>query len=188
MTISNQLTIMRIVLIPIFVVVYFLPIPYANWISWFIFAIAAVTDWLDGYLARKLGQMSNLGAFLDPVADKLLVLVAFILVVWAYGTVWAMAAAILTVSREITISALREWMAQRNLRAKVAVGPVGKWKTMIQLVGLGTLIVTSRSKVPFAEPIGITLLWFSVFLALYSMVQYLLAAKSALLSSEMSAS
>src|SRR5579872_1240064 len=124
--IPNLLTILRIGLIPVFIVFYYLPFSFAYLLTTGIFVIACLTDWLDGYLARKLHQESKFGAFLDPVADKLIVVVALILLVQSYGTALLSIPAVIIISREIVISALREVMAQNGMSKTVAVAFVGK--------------------------------------------------------------
>jgi CDP-diacylglycerol--glycerol-3-phosphate 3-phosphatidyltransferase/cardiolipin synthase len=129
--IPNILTLLRIFLIPVFVVVFYLPVPWARPLCALIFTVAALTDWLDGYLARRWGQTSPLGAFLDPVADKLMVAIALVLLVQAEATVLFALPAAVIIGREITVSALREWMAEVGARAKVAVSMTGKVKTAL---------------------------------------------------------
>src|SRR6476660_8095219 len=120
-SIPNLLTLLRISLIPIFVLVFYLPFEWHYIASAIIFAIAAATDWLDGYLARKLQQVSPLGAFLDPVADKLIVAVALVLLVQSHASAWLAIPSAVIVGREIVISALREWMAELGKRQRVGV-------------------------------------------------------------------
>lgn len=141
------LTWMRVVLIPVFTLLFYLPESWiapqtANWTAAFVFAAAAVTDWFDGFLARRWKQTSDFGAFLDPVADKLMVAVALILLVSFNRThpVFAM----IIIGREITISALREWMAQMGKRGSVAVAQIGKLKTTAQMAAILLLIVGER--------------------------------------------
>ena len=113
MTIPNMLTLFRVALIPIFVTIYFLDIQYAHELAAFVFWLAAITDWFDGYLARKLQQSSPFGAFLDPVADKLIVTVALIMITHTYATLWITIPAMVILAREIFVSALRDWMSQK---------------------------------------------------------------------------
>ncbi len=176
MTIPNQLTLLRILLIPVFMLVFYYPFKWNNLFACLIFTLAAVTDILDGYLARKLNQTSSLGAFLDPVADKLMVAVALVLLVQQNPVIYLALPAAIIISREITVSALREWMAELGARSKVAVSVLGKIKTIAQMVSLGFLI--------FSEPIlgipiysiGLVLLYVAAFLTLVSMFEYILAA------------
>lgn len=170
------LTVLRIVLIPVFVVVFFLPVWWSNLACTLIFALAAVTDWLDGYLARRWQQTSAFGAFLDPVADKLIVAIALVLLVQAIPTLWLAVTAAIIIGREITVSALREWMAMIGGRAKVSVSILGKIKTTAQMTAL--LLLLYREPVfglPILE-IGQILLLVAAGLTLWSMVHYLIAA------------
>ncbi|MDX1519232.1 MAG: CDP-diacylglycerol--glycerol-3-phosphate 3-phosphatidyltransferase, partial [Gammaproteobacteria bacterium] len=121
MNIPNALTLLRIALIPVFVVVFYLNIEYANVYACIVFILAALTDLLDGYIARKLGQTSKLGEFMDPVADKLMVAVVLVLLVEKHPTPWMALPAAVIIGREITVSALREWMAELGARSRVAV-------------------------------------------------------------------
>lgn len=176
MNIPNQLTLLRIILIPVFVLVYYLPFEWSNLVACIIFSLAGITDVLDGYLARKLNQTSSLGAFLDPVADKLMVAVALVLLVQQNPSLYLALAAAIIIGREITVSALREWMAELGDRNKVAVSVLGKIKTIAQMIALGFLIF---EKSVFGLPIydiGLVLLYLAAFFTLISMFQYLLAA------------
>ncbi len=176
MNIPNQLTLLRILLIPVFVLVFYLPYEWNNLVACVIFTLAGITDVLDGYLARKLNQTSSLGAFLDPVADKLMVAVALVLLVQQNPDIYLTLAAAVIIGREITVSALREWMAEIGARSKVAVSILGKLKTMAQMFALGFLIFEkSVLGLPIYE-IGLILLYIAAFLTLISMFQYLLAA------------
>lgn len=179
-TIPNTLTILRIALIPVFVLVYYLPFSWSHLATTAIFGLAALTDWFDGYLARRLGQSSPFGAFLDPVADKLIVAVALIMLVQSNPTIWFVVPAAVIVGREIAISALREWMAEIGERAQVAVSVIGKIKTTAQMVAL--LLLLYRDPLwgmPTAE-IGVVLLYVAAVLTLWSMIIYLRAAWPAL--------
>ncbi len=179
-TIPNLLTSFRILLIPIFVIVFYLPVSWANQAASVIFMIAAITDWFDGYLARRLNQMSAFGAFLDPVADKLMVAVALVLLVdrnpTQYHSIFIVIAAIIIIGREITISALREWMAEVGSRNSVAVSIIGKVKTTAQMVAI-TLLLFAHPLfgIPLVE-FGFALLCIAVFLTLWSMIDYIAAA------------
>jgi len=136
MNLPNILTLSRILLIPIFVLVYFLPISYSYQCAAFLFGLAAATDWMDGYLARKWGQTTRFGAFLDPVADKLIVVTALLLLIDSHSNPWLTLPAIVIVGRAIVISALREWMAEMNSRGVVAVSWLGRAQSTIQMVAL----------------------------------------------------
>ena len=176
MTIPNQLTLLRILLIPVFVLVYYLPFSWNNIFACVIFVLAAVTDALDGYLARKLNQTSSLGAFLDPVADKLMVAVALVLLVQHDHTIVLALPAAVIIGREIAVSALREWMAEVGASSKVAVSVWGKVKTIAQMVAVGFLIFHDPLFGIPVELIGLVLLYIAAILTLVSMFQYILAA------------
>ncbi len=175
-TIPNLLTLLRIALIPVFVLVFYLPVSWSGKICAAIFALAAVTDWLDGYLARRLGQYSPFGAFLDPVADKLMVAIALILLVEADPTPALAIPVLIIIGREITISALREWMAELGGRAQVAVTFIGKIKTAAQMVAITMLIYREPLWGHEIYIIGYVLLYMAAILTLWSMVLYLMAA------------
>jgi CDP-diacylglycerol--glycerol-3-phosphate 3-phosphatidyltransferase len=182
LNIPNTLTWARIILIPLFVGVFYLPGSWLapsqqNLIGCVFFVVAAVTDWFDGYLARRLGQTSAFGAFLDPVADKLMVSAALVILV-RLGRVDALIAFII-IGREITISALREWMAQIGAARSVAVSFVGKLKTTAQMIAIPVLLYYDPL-FGFALPvIGTALLWAAAVLTLWSMVYYLRRAAQA---------
>ena len=176
MNIPNQLTLLRILLIPVFVLVFYLPMSWNNYLACLVFTIAAVTAVLDGYLARKLNQTSSLGAFLDPVADKLMVAVVLVLLVQQNPVIYLALPAAIIIGREITVSALREWMAEIGARNMVAVSAWGKIKTVAQMLALGFLIFRMPLfGLPIYE-IGLVLLYIAAILTLISMIQYLLAA------------
>ncbi len=179
-TIPNILTSFRIILVPVFVVCFYLPFEWAHQAAAWVFMIAAITDWFDGYLARKLDQASAFGAFLDPVADKVMVAVALILLVdqnpTDYPPIFMTMAAVIIIGREITISALREWMAEVGSRNSVAVSIIGKIKTTAQMTALIWLIYEEPMfGIPLAD-VGFVLLYISVFLTLWSMEDYISAA------------
>ncbi len=175
-TLPTGITLFRIALIPLFAVVFYLPFAWANVVATIIFTLAAVTDWVDGYLARSLALESRFGAFLDPVADKLMVVVVIILLVEAHPSFWVALPSVVIVAREITISALREWMAELGSGTTVAVSYVGKVKTVIQMIALGFMIYSE----PFVGlpifTIGLTIYYVAALLTLYSMFIYLRAA------------
>lgn len=188
--IANVLTFARIIMIPLVVILFYLPYPWSSPAAAIVFIFAALTDSLDGYLARRLGQISALGAFLDPVADKLMVATALILLVghepeqlkfisFNPQLLITLTAAVI-VGREITISALREWMAEMGARGKVAVSSLGKVKTVFQMTGLSMMLF--RSDVWFipAFELGVYCLVVAAALTLWSMVIYLRAAWPAL--------
>jgi cardiolipin synthase (CMP-forming) len=175
--IPTALTWLRIVMIPLFVVVHYLPDawlspPAKNWTAMTIFAVAAITDWLDGYLARRWGEVSAFGAFLDPVADKLMVAAALIVLV-ALGRAESYLA-IIIIGREIAISALREWMAQLGQGRSVAVAFVGKVKTVAQMTAIIALLLHEPLIPGVSTPLlGTVSLWIAAILTLWSMVHYL---------------
>lgn len=166
----------RVVLIPIFVLVYYAPIEQARLIAGWLFLIAAITDWLDGYFARKLGVSSPLGAFLDPVADKLMVAAALVMVAVEYQAFWVTLSAIVILMREVSISALREWMAENNAREVVAVSGLGKIKTATQMAALTWLIYGGTLWGIDWGMIGFPMLYLAAVLTLITWVQYTRAA------------
>ncbi|MEW6647833.1 MAG: CDP-diacylglycerol--glycerol-3-phosphate 3-phosphatidyltransferase [Pseudomonadota bacterium] len=191
LNIPNSLTLLRIALIPVFVLFFYLPVGWSHLITTAIFALAAVTDWLDGYLARRLGATSAFGAFLDPVADKLMVATALVLLVDRnptdyHGILMALPAAII-VGREITISALREWMAEVGATRKVAVNYIGKVKTTAQMVALLLLLYREPLYGIDAAELGFWLLYVAAALTLWSMTVYLMAAWPVLLDGKKTA-
>lgn len=173
MTIPTLLTVARIGLIPIFVVCFYLPFEWARPVTAVIFTLAAVTDWLDGYLARRLDQMSAFGAFLDPVADKLMVAVALIFLVEASPSPWLAIPAAVIIGREITVSALREWMAGVGQSRKVSVNVIGKVKTTAQMLALILLLYHRPIAGIGLDKIGLGLLYLAAVLTLWSMIVYL---------------
>ena len=189
-TLPNILTFIRIAVILFLVLVFYLPVPWGHLAAAIIFTCAAITDWLDGYLARSLQQSTKLGAFLDPVADKLMVSIALVLIVGepqfqtlvlpdvTYSIPMAMITvpAAIIVSREIVVSALREWMAEIGKRTSVAVSHVGKVKTTVQMIALIILLYCDLTTNAAIIVIGYVLLYVSAALTLWSMVIYLKAA------------
>ena len=174
------LTWLRILAIPVFVAVLYVPEDWIaeksrNVISMWIFIGAAITDWLDGWLARRWNQTTSFGAFLDPVADKLMVAAALI-VLTEFGRIYALVALII-IGREITISALREWMAQLGQSKSVAVNMAGKVKTVAQLVAIPFLLFDDVLFGLFhTRPVGHVLVWIAAGITLWSMAVYLKAA------------
>ncbi|MBX9755391.1 MAG: CDP-diacylglycerol--glycerol-3-phosphate 3-phosphatidyltransferase [Pseudomonadaceae bacterium] len=175
MNIPNLLTVLRVLLIPVFVLLFYLPFSWSPLAVSAVFAFAAATDWLDGYLARVLQQSTPFGAFLDPVADKLIVAVALVLLVEAHHNLWLTLPAIIIISREIVVSALREWMAEIGARAQVAVSDLGKWKTAAQMLAL-VILLAIPPQFSVWVGLGYGLLYISAALTLLSMSQYLRAA------------
>ena len=176
LTIPNLLTILRIFMIPVFVLVFYAEYPWSNMASAVIFALAGITDWIDGYLARKMGQSTKLGAFLDPVADKLMVAAALVLLVEHHASALLAIPAIVIISREITISALREWMAELGKRASVAVSYIGKVKTAAQMVAITGLLANEPDLGNWLVWLAYLLLYIATGLTLWSMLVYLKAA------------
>jgi CDP-diacylglycerol--glycerol-3-phosphate 3-phosphatidyltransferase/cardiolipin synthase len=177
----NLLTLFRIVLVPVFLVLFFVPVSWAREACAALFALAAVTDWLDGYFARRMGLVSPIGAFLDPVADKLMVAVALVLLVQADPTMWLAVPAVVIIGREITVSAVREWMAELGVRAQVAVSVVGKFKTAAQMVAVTLLLYRDDLLGVPVYTVGYVLLYVAVILTLWSMTVYIRAAWPSLL-------
>jgi CDP-diacylglycerol---glycerol-3-phosphate 3-phosphatidyltransferase len=173
--VPNILTLLRILLIPAFIIVYYLPWHLGNLVASIIFILAALTDWLDGYLARNLNQISSLGAFLDPVADKLIIAVALVLIVGQFGTIYITIPAAIIIMREIIISALREWMAELGKRASVAVGFIGKIKTFAQMFALILLLIYEPGMHGglLLKIFGMLFLYVAVCLTIWSMFMYL---------------
>mgnify|MGYP000027897335 FL=1 len=139
-TIPNQITMFRILLIPVFIVVFYLPVSWNHFGAFAVFWLASISDALDGYLARKLNQSSAFGAFIDPVADKLMVVAALVILIQDYQVWWISISALLMIAREIFISALREFMSSRGKRDDIAVSQMGKYKTAAQMLGIMGLI------------------------------------------------
>jgi CDP-diacylglycerol--glycerol-3-phosphate 3-phosphatidyltransferase/cardiolipin synthase len=179
MNLPTLLTLLRIALIPVFVVSFFLSFRGANLLCSALFGLAALTDWLDGYLARRLGQTSAFGAFLDPVADKLMIAVALVLLVQSIPTTLMAVAAAIIIGREIAISALREWMAQIGKQDRISVSMAGKLKTISQMVAVLLLLYREPLGIFPTMDIGIGLLVVAAGLTLWSMLRYLAIALSA---------
>jgi CDP-diacylglycerol--glycerol-3-phosphate 3-phosphatidyltransferase len=170
------LTLLRIALLPVIVIVFYLDYGWARPLSCFIFIAAGVTDWLDGYLARLWRVESRFGAFLDPVADKLMVATVLILIVEFDQSPWLTIPAIVIIGREITVSALREWMAEVGNRSKVAVGWLGKVKTTAQITALALLLYLYDFIGLPVYKIGMVALYVATVLTIWSMVGYMRAA------------
>jgi CDP-diacylglycerol--glycerol-3-phosphate 3-phosphatidyltransferase len=176
LTLPTQLTLARVLAIPLLVVIYYSDFPHDTIVAALIFIVAAITDWLDGYLARKLNAVSNFGAFLDPVADKLIVATALVVLLQNDPTLSMLVPVAIIIGREITISALREWMAELGQRASVAVRGIGKLKTGTQMTAIAMLLWQEST---FGLPVyslGYVLLLVSSVLTVWSMFIYLRAA------------
>lgn len=175
-SLPNLLTLSRILAIPLVVAMFFVPGDYARWFACVLFSAAALTDWLDGHMARRWAQQSELGRFLDPIADKLLVSATLFMLVakGRFSAEWALLPALVILCREILVSGLREYLAE--LRVGLPVSRLAKWKTAIQMVAIGVLIVGDAG--PAVLPvvrIGETLLWLAALLTLVTGYDYLRA-------------
>ncbi|MEL6437206.1 MAG: CDP-diacylglycerol--glycerol-3-phosphate 3-phosphatidyltransferase [Pseudomonadota bacterium] len=177
-SIPNLLTYGRILAVPFIVLCFFIEgklqsSDFARWLAFVIFAIASITDFFDGYLARKWNETSNIGRMLDPIADKLLVSVVLLLLA-AEGTIagWSLWAAVIILCREILVSGLREYLA--SLKVSVPVSQLAKWKTTAQLVAIGFLLVGPAGDrfMPYVTEIGLALLWISALVTLYTGYDY----------------
>lgn len=178
LNVPNLLTLFRIFLIPVFVVFYYLPVTWSHIAAVIIFVVAAITDWLDGYFARNLQQGTKFGSFLDPVADKLMVAVALVLVVGTLGSPYIAIPAAIIVGREIVISGLREWMAEIGKRTSVSVTQISKLKTVLQMFALVLLLLYTKNSHWLIKWGGWGLLYAAALLTLWSMIMYLKAAWS----------
>lgn len=174
MNIPNILTLARIAFIPLLVMFFYLPYAWSMPLAAGLFALAAITDWLDGYLARRWNQSTPFGAFLDPVADKLMVAVALALLIELYDTIWLTLPALVIIGREIVISALREWMAEMGKRGSVAVSWLGKVKTALQMIAL--LLLLAFTPGTSLSLLGVVTLHVAAIMTLWSMILYLKAA------------
>lgn len=189
----NILTLLRVILIPVFVGLFYYPSSSSNMFAAIVFVVAALTDLLDGYLARRLKQTTKFGAFLDPVADKIMVCTALVLIVEYYSVhvgeffphinLLVTIPAMVIIAREIVVSALREWMAEIGQRAQVAVNWVGKWKTTIQMTAIA-LLVWRYNEVMIYAALG--LLAVATILTIWSMVMYLRIGLSHMTEEEIS--
>lgn len=184
MNLATRLTVFRILLVPLYLLIYFMDFPFSNWVAWGIFSIASITDFFDGYVARKYNQSSKLGAMLDPVADKLLVAVVLISLLTKHAEGWEgifiMLCTVIIIGRDILISALREFMAGLDIRNAVAVQYIGKVKTTAQIFALGFLIVYEKTWFIPTKEIGWALLFIAAALTVWSMIDYFKSAIKAL--------
>lgn len=172
-TLPNIITFVRLILIPVFLVVYYLTEGDTHFLAAFVFWFAGVSDALDGYLARKLNQSTPFGAFLDPVADKVMVAAGFFVVVEFYNSIWVTIPAIFMLSREIIMSALREWMSELGKRDVVAVSQAGKAKTVAQMLALIGLIWNANEYLTW---LAFGYYYLAFFLTMQSLVEYFRAA------------
>ncbi|MDY7026066.1 MAG: CDP-diacylglycerol--glycerol-3-phosphate 3-phosphatidyltransferase [Pseudomonadota bacterium] len=179
--IPNLLTLFRMLMIPAIIYAFYSPSVASYWTALF-FSVAAVTDWLDGFLARKLNQSTPFGALIDPLADKLMVSTTLVLLVSQHATIWLTIPAAIIIMREITVSGLREWMAQIGLRDKVKVSSMGKLKTTVQMLGILLLLIVQpafdNEAIVFdgAMIICYLLIYVAALLTLWSLLNYLKAA------------
>jgi CDP-diacylglycerol---glycerol-3-phosphate 3-phosphatidyltransferase len=173
-SLPNLLTLSRILAVPLVVATFYVPGDYARWFACALFSAAGFTDWLDGHVARRWAQQSELGRFLDPIADKLLVAATLFMLVakGRFNTEWTLLPALVILCREILVSGLREYLAE--LRVSVPVTQLAKWKTTLQLIAVGFLIAGDAGDaiLPVVTPIGLSLLWLSALLTLYTGYDY----------------
>ncbi|MCY4472779.1 MAG: CDP-diacylglycerol--glycerol-3-phosphate 3-phosphatidyltransferase [Kistimonas sp.] len=176
MNIPNGLTCVRLFLIPVIVVVHYLPYDCRYWVASAIFLLASCTDWFDGYLARRLNQATPFGAFLDPVADKVMVAVALVVLIEKFNNPLMTVPGLIIIGREIVISGLREWMAELGKRTSVAVSYVGKVKTVAQMSAVNLLLLARELGAGVVGSLGLGLLLLAATLTLWSMCVYLVAS------------
>jgi CDP-diacylglycerol--glycerol-3-phosphate 3-phosphatidyltransferase/cardiolipin synthase len=169
----NTLTWLRILMIPGVVILFYMPFWWAHPAAGIGFALAGITDSLDGYFARKLGLTSRLGAFLDPVADKLIVAAALVLIVSADPRVYVVIMATVIIGREIAVSALREWMAEIGARGRIKVSQLAKYKTIMQIFGLSMMLFHHNLLTVPIYKVGLVLTAVAAVLTLWSMILYL---------------
>lgn len=185
LNLPTRITVSRLAMVPILVLVFYLPFENHQIVAAGVFTLAALTDWFDGYLARKLGQMTEFGAFLDPVADKLMVAVALVLLVEQHDTIMFTLAACVIVGREIVVSALREWMAELGARTSIRVNFVAKVKTVVQMLAIIALLALDPViNAGWMLALAYAMLYAAALLTLWSMVIYLKAAWKVILERE----
>ncbi len=182
MNLPNVLSLLRLAAVPLMVVAYLLPLEWSGILAAVVFGLASLTDLLDGYLARRLGQETILGAFLDPVADKVLTATALVMLIGVHGNLWITLPGVVIIGREILVSALREWMAEMNRRGIVRVNTLGKLKTLMQMLAIGVLLVADPAPEHPLTLLGYALLVVSAVFTLWSMLQYLRVAWPTLIS------
>ncbi len=180
---ATSLTLMRLVFIPILIILFYCQFPGSRILCGCLFALSSITDYFDGYIARNYNQQSKFGAFLDPVADKLSVGVALILLVEQHHAAYMTIPAVIIVGRELVISALREWMAELGQRASIAVSYVGKVKTCTQMAAISFLLGYKTGIWNWLDWSGLILIYVASLLTLWSMWQYLKIAWPSLMES-----
>lgn len=173
--VPNVLSVLRIALIPLFVLFY-IATRDLHWVAGVLFALACLTDWLDGFLARKFEVTTKFGAFIDPVADKLVVVSALVLLVGCYGSLWLTLPALVIIGRELLIAALREWMAEIQARSRVSVTTIAKVKTSVQMIAVVILLANPAQLNRPWTIIGLVLIYIATALTLWSMFIHLRAS------------
>lgn len=176
MNIAISITLLRIAAIPVVVLLYLMPFHWSHVGAAVIFLIAALSDWLDGFLARSLKQTTEFGAFLDPVADKLLISISLVFILGKHPTIGLSIPTAIIIGREIAISALREWMAELGKRAGVRVSHIGKIKTVVQMTAIFILLWYTTSAPVILKWLGPILLWIAAALTVWSMIVYIKVA------------
>jgi len=184
LNLANLVTLIRIVMIPLLAIAFYWPVPGSNVLVTTLFVVASLSDWADGYIARRFNQASPFGAFLDPVADKLMVATVLILVTQSYNDTLITLSAAIIVGREITISALREWMSELGEGARIKVAMTGKIKTAFQMIALGFLLYHENLWFIPVALIGRIALIAAAVLTLWSMLAYLRSAWPAMQDSD----
>jgi CDP-diacylglycerol--glycerol-3-phosphate 3-phosphatidyltransferase len=172
MNVPNMLTFFRLLLLPLMLLFFYLDFANHYLYCALLFIVIAITDFLDGYLARKLNQQTKFGAFIDPVADKIVVGMSYILIGQLYQNVWVTLAVIVIIGREITISALREWMASQGSSKTMAVATIGKWKTTMQMLGVVAMFAAAEPYLNWGIPIAYIILAVATVLTMLSMYHY----------------
>jgi CDP-diacylglycerol--glycerol-3-phosphate 3-phosphatidyltransferase len=168
----NILTLLRIGFIPIFICLFYVPYYFAYWGVLIVFGCAAFSDWLDGFLARRWSQGSEFGAFLDPVADKLIVTVSLVLLVGKFGSPWLTIPATLLIAREIMMSAMREWMANLGKRDQMTVSYLGKFKTMVQMASIAVFLYYPIQPIIWVLSTAYSLIYLATFMSIWSLYDY----------------
>lgn len=172
MTIPNLLTLLRLLMLPLLFAVFYWDFPLHYLASTIVFTLIGITDFFDGYLARRLNQFSAFGAFMDPVADKIAVAMCYIMLTGLYNNIWVTAAVIVIIGREIAISALREWMAGAGKSEKIAVAHIGKWKTFMQMFTIGAMFLAAENFSIYWNYLAYICLAIATVLTLISMIHY----------------